>query len=49
MRTLREEEPEIWTYEALAEKFEVSKACVADVCKYRRRAQNPVRFREIRI
>lgn len=46
VRELREGDPGFWTYELLAEKFEVSKACIADICKYRRRAQHPCKFRE---
>ena len=35
------------TYESIAEKFECSKSTVRDIVKCNRRAQYPVRFKEI--
>lgn len=48
VRNLRDNDPDFWTYARLAEKFEVSKECIADICKCRRRTQTAVRFREQR-
>lgn len=38
-----------WTYELLAEKFGVSKSAIADICTYRRRAQLPAGWKEVRV
>lgn len=35
-----------WTYDALAEKFEVSKSAIACICRYERRAQTVARLKE---
>ena len=37
------------TYEALAEKFGVSKSTIAGICQYRRRAQLPASWRVVRV
>lgn len=37
VRQARESDPITWTYDKLVEKWEVSKSCIADICKYRRR------------
>lgn len=39
--TLRDEDPQRWSYSVLAEKFEVSKGCVAKICSGQRRNQLP--------
>lgn len=41
--TLREEHG--LTYQQLADKFEVKKSTIADICKYRRRTTRPVRWK----
>lgn len=33
------------TYQAIADKFEISKSTVRDLCKYRRRCERPVRWK----
>jgi predicted DNA-binding protein (UPF0251 family) len=35
------------SYKKLADKFEVGKSTVADICKFRRRAQYPVDWRKV--
>ncbi len=35
------------TYDQLAEKFEVSKWAIGRICRYERRAQYPVKWKEI--
>jgi DNA invertase Pin-like site-specific DNA recombinase len=35
------------SYKLLADKFEVGKSTIADICKYRRRGQHPVGWRRI--
>lgn len=41
--TLREEHG--LTYQQLADKFDVKKSTIADICKYRRRTARPVRWK----
>lgn len=36
-----------WTYDALAEKFEVSKSAIAGICRYERRAQAVARWKQV--
>lgn len=38
-----------WTYAALAEKFEVSKSSIFDICQCRRRADLPTRWKVVRV
>lgn len=45
MRQLHEADG--WSYERLAEAFEVSKGAVAKICRYERRAQIPERYKEV--
>lgn len=45
IRQLREDDS--WTYALLAEKFEVSKQCIAYICQYKRRAERPARFKTV--
>lgn len=35
------------TYDELAEKFEVSKWAIGRICRYERRAQHPVKWKEV--
>lgn len=44
IRSLHEEG---MSYSALVAKFDVSKSTVADICKYRRRAQTPAKWKTI--
>ena len=46
MRQLAEES---MAYSELARKFEVSKWTVGRICRYERRAQTPVRFKQVHI
>jgi hypothetical protein len=46
MRDLREDQG--LAYGALAKRFSVPKSTVADICKYRRRAQTPARWKTIK-
>lgn len=45
IRALREEYG--LTYEAIAEKFEIGKSTVADICKYRRRVSRPETWKHV--
>lgn len=45
IRQLHEEDG--LSYKSLAEKFEISKGAVAKICRYERRAQYPVKWKEI--
>ncbi|HEX7386257.1 MAG TPA: hypothetical protein VF285_03140 [Castellaniella sp.] len=45
LRVLHEDEG--MSYTVLAEKFDVSKSCVADICRYRRRGQVSIKFKMI--
>jgi hypothetical protein len=36
-----------WSYKKLSGKFEVGKSTIADICKFRRRGQYPVDWREV--
>ncbi|NYT44589.1 helix-turn-helix domain-containing protein [Alcaligenaceae bacterium] len=47
MREMREAGD--WTYDALAEKFGVSKSAVAGICRYERRAQAATGWKEVRV
>ena len=35
------------SYSVLAEKFDSSKSAIADICRYRRRANRPVRWKKV--
>ena len=47
VRQLRETDG--WTYDALAVKFCVGKSTIQDICTYRRRAQRPAGWKEVRV
>lgn len=46
---IRELHEDGMSYAMLAAKFGVSKSSIADICRYRRRAQIPTAWREVRI
>ncbi|NFV82111.1 hypothetical protein [Magnetospirillum aberrantis] len=37
------------SYGVLADKFDVSKSCIADICKYRRRGQFVLHEKKVRV
>ena len=47
MRQLREEDSQHWTYDALAEKFDVSRRHARDIVNYRKRVAAPVAWRAV--
>lgn len=46
---IRQMHEEGWSYKKLADKFEVGKSTIADICKYRRRGQFAVNWRVVRV
>lgn len=47
IRQLRDGDPAFWTYEVLAEKFDLSKSHIRDIVLMRKRAQFVTRFIEV--
>lgn len=49
IRQLRDDDPLFWTYDVLAEKFDISKRHIRDILSMRKRVQYVVKFIEVRL
>ena len=47
IRNLREADPTFWKYKTLAEKFDVSKSCIAMIIRFERRSCTPARWKAV--